>query len=191
MDIKRPEADKLIEQLQISHRISVGFYARFLPLLNKIATELNCDFKYWEPLESERPCNKNVNPSNRSAWDFVPLYASRYVYWRINNDLVACADDLGITFDLYIDDAIVDVEDPNPVDLPIGRAVFDAYLFRPTENATGSFKELWEEEDNLEIGGHEMQLVGKNMRGIAFEWDLAEVLSNPKSIINTLKVYTN
>jgi len=196
MEIIKENAEQLVEQLQHAHRISVAFYRRFLPILDDIANQLGCQFVSWNPLETNMGCRSSTRPSNKWAWDFVPLFASRHIYWRTEGK-IARHQDIGLSLCLYIDDSFSSEKreqnkikgQPDAVTLPMGNAVLQTYVFRPTKNPKKSFADLWDESDDPELGLEEMQEVCSNMQAIAFEWKLADVLHNHQQVIDKLKLY--
>lgn len=191
MEISQEDAKNVIEQLQQAHRISVAFYRRILPTLDVIADQFGCSFYYWEPLFTNRPGRGKSQPSEYWAWDFVPLYASSHTYRYINSEKRTVPEDLGIIFNLCIDNSFSDEAcrkgQPDPISLPIGEAVLKAYLYRPKRAVNKSFDVLWEEEEEVrpEIG--KWSSINEYWNGIAFEWPLAEVIHNNQLVINTLQ----
>lgn len=197
MEIPLRDAETLVTQLQHSHRIAAAFYRRFLPLLDDTASQLGCQFKYWGPELTDMPCKSVTRPGSKWAWDFLPLFASNHVYWRSAGGS-ATPEDVGIYFLLYIDDAFVPENrqknkikgQPDAVTLPIGRALLQAFLFRPVKKSSKSFQDLWYQTDvDPEFGCTEMQELDEHMKGIVFEWQLSEVLANQQIIVQTLKPF--
>lgn len=194
MEIK--DAEELIQQLQHAHRLSVAFYRRLLPTLDNIAAKLGCEFWYWKTIENSMPCRGSTRPSNKWAWDFVPLYATSYVYWRIEGSK-AKRTDIGLNLCVYIDDAYSSKKQkengitgqPDPITMPPGKGVLRAYIFRPTVDSEHSFSELWYQRENPEIGGKEMTTVNPDMKAIGMEWPLAELLCDSQKVIDQLKPF--
>ncbi|MFP3534859.1 hypothetical protein SB763_36520, partial [Burkholderia sp. SIMBA_042] len=67
MGLSIEDAEKMVEQLQFAHRISVAFYKRILPTLDNIASELDCQFRYWEPMHTSMPGRGTTQPSTKWA----------------------------------------------------------------------------------------------------------------------------
>ncbi|WP_234774732.1 hypothetical protein, partial [Paraburkholderia tropica] len=103
MGLSIEDAEKMVEQLQFAHRISVAFYKRILPTLDNIASELDCQFRYWEPMHTSMPGRGTTQPSTKWAWDYAPLFAFNQVYWRTDG-VEAQPSDVGLSLCTYIDD---------------------------------------------------------------------------------------
>jgi len=185
MEISKDDAQNMIAQVQAAHRISVAFYRRILPTLDDIANQLGCGFEFWDTLHTDPVGRKTTQPSKKWAWDFVPLFASRHVYWRTNGK-TAHPDDVSISFYLYVDDALVPENrrvhgvkgQPDAVKLPIGRAVLQAWAYRPIKASKKSFSELWWQADDCGLGEKKMREVSPGLNGIGFEWPLADVIQD-------------
>ncbi|WP_234774951.1 hypothetical protein, partial [Paraburkholderia tropica] len=78
---------------------------------------------------------------------------------------------------------------PDPVTLPIGSGVLQAYVFRPTKASTRPFSVLWNEIGDPSGDSGQFEAVGEHMKATWFEWPLAEVLVDTKPIVETLKMY--
>lgn len=199
MALDTTDATEIVEQLQNAHRISVAFYRRILPTLDHIAATLGCTFSEWMPLHTAMPSKrKNSPPSATWAWDYVPLLASNHIYLHTDGER-ANLSDVGLCLCLYIDDAIVPCElkklgvagQPDPIALPIGDASLMAFVYRPIEPSEQSFESLWATTEDPELGNDQWQEVADNLRAIAFQWPLAEVLQDIEPIISKLKPYVN
>ncbi|WP_157211392.1 hypothetical protein [Pandoraea sp. B-6] len=196
MGLSREDAVTMVEQLQQAHRISVAFYRRILPTLDNIASELKCQFRYWEPLHTSMPGRATTRPSTKWAWDYVPLFAFNQVYWRTGGT-EAQPSDVGLSLCTYVDDGFnLDnrkksgvTGQPDAVTLPIGNAVLQAYIFRPTEASTRPFSELWKETEDPSGDSGQIEVVGEHMQAIWFEWALADVLVDTRPIVETLKIH--
>lgn len=190
-------AEQLIDQLQQAHRISVAFYRRILPTLDHIASELNCDFVSWEPLHSSMPPRRTSKPSATWAWDYVPLFASNHVYSRTDGEF-AHPNDVGLYLCLYVDKGFAPDErkkqgfsgEPDAVNLPIGKAVLQAWIYRPISASETSFDDLWSSAADPELGVGHVQQVADNVNAIAFEWSLADIIRDTRPMLETLKLYT-
>lgn len=191
-------AQQLVGQLQQAHRIAVAFYRRILPTLDHIAAELNCEFSYWEPLHSSMPPRRNSRPSATWAWDYVPLFASTHVYLRTDGEH-AQPGDVGLCLRLYVDQGFAPDErkkqgfsgEPDAVNLPIGKAVLQAWIYRPIAAAEVSFDELWSTASDPLPGVREAHQVADNVNAIAFEWPLAELMQDTAPILATLRQHTD
>lgn len=194
MGLNKEDAVKIVEQLQHAHRISVAFYKRILPTLDNIASALNCQFRYWEPLHTSMPGRGTTQPSTKWAWDFTPLFAFHQVYWRTDG-VEAQPSDVGLSLSIYVDDGFTPenrkkigvVGQPDAVTLPPGRGIFQAYVYRPQEASSRPFSELWSEAWDVSGESGKIEKVGENMQAIWFEWPLADVLIDTKPIVETLK----
>lgn len=188
-------AENLVSQLQQAHRISVAFYRRILPTLDFIARELNCEYSMWEPLHTDMPSLKR-QPSTTWAWDYVPLFASNHIYERVHGDH-AQPSDVKLYLCLYVDDSLSpDARkkhgisgQPDAVTLPAGKAVIQAWIYRPVAPSEVSFYELLANSEDPDILLAELQNVGDNINAIAFEWPLAEVIRDTGPMLKVLKQY--
>lgn len=189
-------AESLVNQLQQAHRISVAFYRRMLPSLDLIASELGCEFKSWEPLHSSVPPRKATKPSTTWAWDYVPLFASNHIYLRVHGE-GAQPSDVGLCLCLYIDHGFHPEErkahrisgEPDAVTLPIGKAVLQAWVYRPVESSDLPFDELWADAADPIVGIEHLQPVSDNVNAVAFEWPLAEVIRDIQPVVEKLKLF--
>lgn len=189
-------AERLIDQLQQAHRISVAFYRRMLPTMDYIATELNCEFRSWEPLHTSMP-RKSTRPSTTWAWDYVPLFASNHLYARVHGEC-AQPSDVGLYLCLYVDQGFAPGErqkhgfsgEPDAVSLPVGKAVLQAWIYRPIVASERSFDELWFSAADPELGVGHVQQVADNVNAIAFEWSLADIICDTGPMLETLKRHT-
>jgi hypothetical protein len=197
MEMTQESAEGLVQQLQHAHRICVAFYKRILPTLDRIAEELDCEFSFWEPLHSSRPGRKNSKPSATWAWDYVPLFASNHVYLRIHGEH-AEPGDVGLCLCVYVDYGFFPDErkkhrvngEPDAVTLPIGKAVLQAWIYRPAASSPLSFEELWMGAADPVIGTGQAEPVAENINAIAFEWPLSEVFQDIQPIVEQLKRHT-
>ncbi len=194
MEITRESAEELVEQLQNAHRLSVAFYRRLLPTIDKFAAELGGQFCYWEPIENSMPCRSSTRPSSKWAWDFVPLYAASYVYWRTNGD-TANPEDLGIAFRVYIEDSYSSKNrnasgikgQPDPIELPRGEGLIQIILCRPAVKSSKAFSELWHQPKKIEALTADWTVIAPELEGVIFDWPLADLLCDDQKIINQLK----
>lgn len=196
MEMSIEDAENIVRQLQQAHRISVAFYRRILPTLDMIANKFGCSFFFWEPLLTSRPGRNKSQPSKSWAWDYVPLYASTHVYRYARGEKRTVPEDFAIQFDLYLDDNFSNEKysakgQPDAVDMPIGKALLKAYLFRPKKAVNESFDVLWEEEGENDPAIGAWSNVSKNWDGIAFEWPLSEVICNDQAVIKALNAHIN
>lgn len=194
--MNKEDAEMIVAQLQQAHRISVGFYRRILPSLDAVANHLGFDFWFWGPIHTDLPCRRTTQPSEKWAWDFVPLFASEHVYRRVSNKKKTGPNDIGIQFWLYVEDSFMSknggaMGQPDPIVMPAGKAVLQAFIYRPKGEYRKPFGDLWDvgEEVDLEIGGKNWQGVNEYFEGVAFQWPLAELISNNQPIVETIKKY--
>ena len=194
--MNKEDAQMIVAQLQQAHRVSVGFYHRILPTLDTVSSQLGLDFWYWEPLDTHVGCKSKTLPSTKSAWDFVPLFASGHVYCRVGRDTKTTPDDVGVMFWLCIEDSFLPENrltraHPDPIEMPQGKAVLRAYVYRPKEEYRKPFAVLWEEDadDDLEPGVFDWLSVSEHFEGVAIEWPLADVINDSQSMVEILKKY--
>lgn len=189
------KSKELVDQVQSAHRIAVAFNRRILPLFDAIADAFDCEFTYWEPLETQRPCKGGSRPSKYWAWSFLPLYASTHQYARIKGNK-ASPEDLAFEFDLYLDENFKEEnrkklglsgnQQPGGISLEKGRAIVEVYISRPRAADKKSFEKLWSNCDNAPIGTETFIDVGHGMEGAAFEVLLEEVIADHQIVINKI-----
>ncbi|GFO70034.1 hypothetical protein GMLC_36130 [Geomonas limicola] len=189
------KSKELVEQIQNSHRIAVAFYRRILPLFDAIADAFNCEFAYWEPIETQRPCRSGSQPSKYWAWDYVPLFASNHCYFRQAGSK-ASPEDLAFEFNLYIDENFKEEKrkelklsngrQPGAITLEKGRAIVDVYIFKPREAAKRSFDHLWSKCDPAPIGTEKFKDVGHGIDAVAFEVLLEELVTDHHVVIEKI-----
>lgn len=195
--IDQKSATKLVADLQCSHRICVAFYKRFLPMLDEIADELECEFNTWGMIENDTFPQTRTKPSNKWASVFVPLIASNHDYWKVCDDDNAQFGDIYLSFYLYIDSNFTNNEnglDADPVTLSIGNAILKAHLYHPyqLDDDITSFSDLMDEVWETEFEDIELNKkidITDNIRVIAYEWELSDVIVDPNVVVNKIKSY--
>lgn len=189
----------MVSQVQVAHRLVVGFYQRLLPAIEHIANELDCSFWYWDTSETDRPCRKSTPPGECWAWDMTPLFASHHSYWRTDGK-VAKVGDVSMSFWIYLDDNFAsakrkklgfpdDVE-PDAIKLPIGEAVVEIYLCRCDQENGQSFEAQWNRADAIAECESQSEKWGKlsdQISGLGLRRTLVELISDPENLINDLR----
>lgn len=193
--ISNEKSKELVEQIQSAHRIAVAFSRRILPVFDAIAEAFNCEFAYWEPIETQRPCRGTSQPSQYWAWDFVPLFASTHQYAREKGGK-ASPQDLAFEFDLYLDEnfkkskrkelGLSSSQQPGGISLKTGRAIVEVYISRPKEVGKQSFDKLWNKCDNAPIGTQTFIDVGHGMEGAAIEVLLEDIIADHQVVIDKI-----
>lgn len=188
--IDSDDATKLIKQVQLSHRMAVGFFQRIIPLIDEIAEKLELDFSWHGPVTTAPP-KKDKQPSKYWAWDYFPLYNSAHHYEKLHNaDGTTNQQDAYVNLTLLLDENFtsnkldeLEIEgEPDPVTLPAGRALLRASVYRPTGNFPEKFYDLINEndEDGFSIGKANLS---DEVYRIGFEWPLEVIISSPADII--------
>ena len=188
------DANKLVSSVQVAHRIAVGFYGRVLPMLDEIAGQLGLDFWDWGSEEDRVVPRGSTPPSSRWSWDFVPLYSSLHCYSRESGKNLASPTDVVLGLVLYIDDSFErdgpvragSAHQPDPVSLPIGRAVLRTYVYRPRHDVPEDLLTVWNKSAWVHPVGI-WEIASEYMMAIGREWTLAEAISNPQAIVEFLK----
>jgi len=192
--ISLEEADQLIGQVQAAHRLAAGFYSRLLVLLDEMAQQLALQFWYWSSEEDIKVPKGGTQARYRPVWDFLPLFVSSHCYSRLG-EKGTTLNDVGLAFVVYVDDSYdADGEArqvkrgvPDPVELPIGRAVLRTYLYRATEASPRSFYELWDKCPWVETSEAWVDVTGVGMKGLGREWKLRDVIVNPQDVVTFLR----
>ena len=194
MTLSKEHADKFVADVQTAHRVAVGFYQRLLPSLDSIATSMEFDFWYWEPLHTKRPCTSGRQPTKNWLWDMVPLYASRHVYKKLAGGNLQPTDK-AILFDVYIDDefkpeklkAAGMKEEPDAVLLKSGKALLSIEVYRGAgDSCSSSFESVWDESDVLSSSTHSWQSVHQFLEGKVLTFDLADLIAQPDKVTSAL-----
>lgn len=190
MEIARPDAIELLKQVQTAHRLSVGFYQRILPVLNRIAEEFSLDFWSWTPLHTDRPAQSGKSPSTKWAWDLMPMFASRHDFGCELGEH-ANAGDIAIVFKIYIDDNFKPEKrkelgikgEPDAVTLPVGQPIVELDLFCCESRTQKSFETLCDEAGWPSDNNQEWEPVGGNMNARRLTFHLADLVAMPETII--------
>jgi len=193
MELTLPEATTLVSQLQTAHRLSVGFYQRLLPLLNDITTALDLDFWSWQPIHTNRPSQGGKSPAEKWAWDLLPMFASRHDF-RNQQGEHASTGDMAAVFKIYLDDnfkpekrkALGIRGEPDPLTMPIGKALLELDLFWCKEETSTSFSSLWEDADWPSDENTHWEDVGEHICARRLTFELSELIANPNSIISAV-----
>ena len=199
-EIDKENAELIVDQIQNAHRILVAFYQRILPVFDTTANNFGCTtFIHWGPLNTDRVCTKKTRPSSKWAWDFIPLFNSVHIYWKTSGDKSSTSD-LGLSLILFTDENFskdnlkkLNIKGmPDPVTLPFGEAYIGVYAFKPVKSSKESFETLWDasgdvSDENLNTG--EWQDVGGGLKGMGFNFPLADIFMDSNTIIKKLEKY--
>lgn len=145
----RKQITELVTQLQQAHRLAASFYQHILPLFDLIANQaLDAKFWFWNPIETDRTCRQETQPTSRSAWEFLPLFASAHAY-RDHDGITAEKDEKAVIFRLYLDDDFrkdsalrarsKGVGEPDPLKMS-GEAVIEVNLYHCLQDSN---KHIW------------------------------------------------
>lgn len=195
MNTVSEEITHLVNQVQIAHRLCVGFYQRLLPCVQQVASALECSFCSWNPLETDRPTRQYTPPQNKWAWDMVPMYATEHLYERVAGEH-AREGDLNLSFHIYLDQNFKSDQrkqlgikgQPDPLTLPQGEANVEICMYRCTADSKTSFDSLWEaaKEPDAETAG--WQMVGEKMQATSRRYPLARFIAQTDQVIAELEV---
>lgn len=194
MEMTTEEASQLVGQLQIAHRLSVGFYQRLLPLLTRIAEALEFEFWYWEPCHNDKPCQSTTPPKSKWAWDFVPLYASRHVYRKVT-EAQAREGDLAVVFNIYLDDSYKPDNrkkhgikgQPDPITMPTGAATVEICLYHCDGENGETFQTLWYASECPSEGKEGWEPVGPKMSARLLTCPLERFIAESDTVIDDLR----
>ena len=134
MEMSKEQAANIVSQLQQAHRISVAFYQRILPTFDLIANQFGCTFHRWEPINTSLPSRSKSQPSESWAWDYVPLYASKHIYFNVKKEKSCSPQDFGMVFYLNIENSFSAEAckgQPDPISMTSGDAVIEVAVYRP------------------------------------------------------------
>lgn len=194
MDMTTQQAETMVENLRLAHRMSVGFYQRLLPLLAEVANGLELDFWYWEPAHTSRPGASTTAPMKKWSWDMVPMFASSHVYRRVQGG-TAAKGDLGVMFRVYMDDAFKPDErkrhgirgEPDPLVLPAGRAVVETYIARCIGDHADSFEKTWHATGWPSPGTVNWEKLHDWLEACTFTHSLAGFISKPDDVVADIR----
>lgn len=194
MDVTLEQAKKLVADVQVAHRLAVGFYERLLPALDRVAESLGFDFSYWEPMHTSRPCRSNTRPSKNWLWDMVPLFAATHVYRKVAGKRLKSGD-MALSFNVYVDHNFkpeIRKElgisgKPNPITLPQGQGLIEVDLYRVLRRSNETFDDAWADSEHPTFGESEWHSVHENMEGRMFLVTISEFISDPEAIQSRLQ----
>lgn len=189
MSIDAETANKLIHDIQVAHRLVVGFYQRIIPLLDHISEEMKFEFSYWRPLYTSRPALGTTQPSKNWFWDMVPLYASRHVYRMVEGGRLHAADK-AIVFDIHVDEGFNAARangEPDPIEFEKGEATLRIDLYRATAESEESFDTVWKNTKDAKRELDDWHHVHTYMEGRSLKVDLGRFISNHEATVNTLR----
>lgn len=184
----------LVDQVQIAHRLCVGFYQRLLPCIQEVASALECSFSSWNPEETNRPAGQYTAPQNKWAWDLVPMFATQHTYERVTGDF-ASQGDLSLTFIIYLDENFKKAQrkrlgikgQPDPINLPKGEATVEVCIHRCTGDSKASFDSLWDAAKWPDSEASGWQVVGEKIEATIVRWPLALFIARKEQVIAELK----
>ncbi|MCC4115352.1 hypothetical protein LLG90_08335 [Aromatoleum toluclasticum] len=193
MEITVAQAQELVTQVQTAHRLAVGFYQRLLPLLTRIASELDVQFWYWEPAHTSRPSPSTTSPNSGWKWDLVPLFASRHVFWRIAGEQ-AQPGDTAIVFNLYLDEDFKPSRrkklgiagEPDPLKLQ-GSAAMIIHAYRCTADNGETFRKMWNDAEWPTEGVEGWHKVSPTMDAWRCHYPLAQFIAEPENVVAEIR----
>jgi len=188
------QAQKLVVDVQVAHRLVVGFYERLLPSLDGGAEKLGFDFWYWEPMHTARPCRSTTRPSKSWLWDMVPLFAATHVYRRVSGKRLK-AGDMALAFNVYVDQnfkpekraALGQKGKPDPILLPRGESIIEVDLYRVVRKSTQDFEEAWDASEHPTHGRSDWHYVHKDIEARTIDVPTSEFVSNPEDTLARLR----
>lgn len=186
MELTTEQAHKLVADVQVAHRLLVGFYERFLPSLDRGAEKLGLDFWYWDPMHTARPCRGNTRPTKNWLWDMVPLFAATHVYRKVSGKRLKVGD-MVVSFNVYTDHNFKPERrkemgvkgKPDPILLTQGEAVIEVDLYRVIKKSTQDFEDAWNDAEHPTFGRTDWHLVHEAMEATMFLVAISEFVSNP------------
>lgn len=186
----------LVKQVQIAHRLCVGFYQRLLPTIQRMANELDCNFRSWSPIETSRPASPSTQPGGKWAWDMVPMFATKHEYQKVGGN-TARKGDLMLSFVIYFDenfskerrDAARVKGQPDPLTMPeSGEATVRIRLQRCTADSNTTFDSLLEAVAEPQTESTGWQPLSEKVEMVALRYMLADFVANEAQVTDSLKV---
>lgn len=188
----------LVEQVQIAHRLCVGFYQRLLPEVEKVAREVEAGFVFrsWGPIETNRPAGRSTSPVNKWAWDLVPMFATKFDYSPESGD-TARSGDLMLSFVIYIDESFskkrrVELNvrgQPDPLKLKRGEATVQVRLFRCTADSNQTLDSLIGEETPAQSEATGWLRVSDKLEAVHLDYKLADFIADTGKVVSELKTF--
>lgn len=189
MNIDAETARKLMGDVQVAHRVVVGFYERLMPRLDHIAESMELEFFYWQPLYTSRPAMSTTRPSQNSLWDMVPLYASMHVYRRVEGGNLRAGDKAAV-FNIQVDEGFKTAMargKPDPIEFAQGNATLRIDLYRATSDVEETFDAIWNKAKTADPAKDGWHKVADCMEGRSIRMPLEEFMSDHESTARTLR----
>lgn len=188
---------QMIRQVQIAHRLTLGFYQRLLPTIKHIADELDLTFWKWEPAAADWPCRKSKQPADHWALDMLPLYFSNHYYCKTERNEAAKIGDIvvgiWIIFDTnfyhWDDFDFPDDQEPDAtsINLPIGLAEVEIVMGRCVKANGKTLEDLWgDTKDINEDDTEKWQTISPQMQAFFLKKPIADFVSSPEKIIHEI-----
>ena len=196
MQITAEEASYLVEQQQIAHKLLAGFYRNILACFNQLAKKCGYSFYQWEPLETAWP--GKANPSTKWIWDYLPLYASCFVYKKSDEQTHARPGDCVLVFRLYCDEGFRSVWRTgyvDPVDLESKEGCVEMMIYRCISASRSSCSDLFNETQWPELkppfaeGWYDVE--SQNMKAYYRRYSLENFITQQDSIHANIIEYTS
>ena len=146
MPITPEEARTLVDQQKIAHKLLAGFYQNILASFDRLTKHLGYTFIRWWPTLTSRPCHTGTNPSSKWIWDFLPLYASTFVYNMQGEPTRAQPGNCVLVFRLYCDDGFKQEYRQgyiDPVDMKSKEGSVDLMVYRCIKSSSKSCYDLY------------------------------------------------
>lgn len=194
MEVTPAEAEKIVSQVQVAHRLLAGYYQRILGRLDAIGAQLGMDYLSWDPLVTDRPCRSSTQPGKKWVWDLLPLYAFSYTFRRATHKTTRRGDFV-VDFSVYTDGAFEKSERkkaringcPDPFTMPHGEGYVLANVYRYVSDARKSWDAAWYNAAEPDASVEGWQDVGEGFEACSKRVPLAELISNPESVVRTLE----
>jgi hypothetical protein len=189
MDVAVVDAEKLVRDVQVAHRIIVAYYESLLTTLDNLAKEFDLDFWYWDPLETSRPCRSSTQPSRNWLWDMIPLYAATHIYKRFSGKRLRKGDFV-VAFDVYAEDSFDSdkrraagfASNPDPLKLPKGEGLVRVEVYRCVQDSNQIWNTAWHDTRDPDIEVKGWQDVGHGIKAKIFPIRLADLIHAPQQL---------
>lgn len=195
MRLSPDEAQRLVAQQRIAHRLLVGLYRNLMIDFNKIAQECGYTFMAWDPEVCARPCAKKDNPANYWGWDLLPFYASWFAYRMQDKSAHAVPGDCILVFRLFFDEGFYDAKDagePDPVQMSSYGGCIEVILCRCIKGASSSCSKLFEESawrDRRQPGWQNVE--NEYLLAHYQRYPLENFLSDPSSVLQDIQLLSS
>lgn len=189
MEMNRDQVSLLVNQVQRSHRLLVGFYKRILPSFDEIAAKFGGAFWLWDPIDFERPSRSGTRPSRKWAWDYLPLMNAKFLYLRSDGEQPAIFE-----FHLHVEPAVLKPNrsgsgQPDPLNLEEMTPNVRIYAYWLKDGGQADVQEQWREAEYPGGDALSRSALTESLGGTWWDVELVNFVSSPDLVVETLNKF--